>query len=85
MRVFSMRLLALILVAAGLLAAGATAAAQNDNSPPIPDQRLNLRVSWGHQSRTATEFYLRLLTNNVSIESLMPVQFEPGEGLKGLE
>ncbi len=60
---------------------GGAAEAIADAPPAI--QKLKLRVSWGHQSKSAREFYVGLLTRDLTLESVTPVQLESGDTLEG--
>jgi hypothetical protein len=45
--------------------------------------RLKMRLSWGHQSSAPGPFHLRLMTNEVALTQLKPVNFDPGDTLRG--
>ena len=51
------------------------------STPPEPTRLLKVRLSWGHESKTARPFQIRLLTNDVAVMDLKPVGFQPGDTL----
>jgi hypothetical protein len=51
-------------------------------SAPEPTRLLKVRLSWGHETRTARPFQIRLLANEVAVRDLSPVGFEPGDTLR---
>jgi len=67
-----------------LLAAFKLSSANAADTVSPAREQLKVRISWGHQSKTVKEFYIKLLTNDLSIESIDPVQLETGEVLEGL-
>jgi hypothetical protein len=46
---------------------------------PSQEESLRLRVSWGHQSPAGASFYLRFLTNELSVTEPAAQGFEPGD------
>ena len=49
--------------------------------PPEQARLLKLRLSWGHTTKPARHFQIRLLTNEVLVTDSLPVGFEPGDRL----
>jgi hypothetical protein len=53
-------------------------------TPTSPEtQRLNVRLSWGHQSAPARPYHIELLTNGVVVSGIHPEGFKPGDTLHG--
>src|SRR5664279_5103084 len=49
------------------------------STPPEQTQFLKVRLSWGHESKTARPFQILLLTNEVAVLDFKPVGFQPGD------
>ena len=47
-----------------------------------PTRLLKVRLSWGHESKTARPFQIRLVANEAAVRELRPVAFEPGDTLR---
>jgi len=49
---------------------------------PEPMRLLKVRLSWGHEAKTARPFQIRLVAHDAAVTELRPVAFEPGDTLR---
>lgn len=64
------------------LALGFGAGSEAGAQAPAAEERLKVRLSWGHQSTSARSFHLSFLTNKVAVAQIRPDGFEPGDTLQ---